>query len=460
MLLDFFRKKTTKEVEQVPYSYFYNRQPHPFQAACYAPFKSLYFGHSGRVVACCQNRDYVLGNYPAQTIKEIWNSAETEKLREALKENNFDLGCRNCELRVKSKNEKGLIAAFYDGYPLNADGYPTNMEFELSNTCNLECIMCNGDFSSLIRTKREKREPLAQVYDSEFVEQLSEFLPHLKNMSFYGGEPFLIDIYMEIWEKVIEMGLNPHIFVQTNGTVLSNRVKNILEKLTFNIGISLDSISEENYPKIRVNGRLADTLKNIEYFKNYTASKGSNLRVSICPMQQNWHELFSIVVFADSLGAETFIHQVITASRNIPLSAMNTSELQHVYDTIKAEMDSSAAYPTLSVHNKNVLNDFLNDLTFYIQNNNNKALEPLNKLNTLHDFYDLLEVKLQQNAYGFSKEDIMQKVRQAMQGLETNEAVIRNARYVDFNNELAWKKMVEHLAESTAQQIRYEAETY
>jgi hypothetical protein len=72
----------------------------------------------------------------------------------------------------------------------------------------------------------------------------------------------------------------------------------------------------------------------------------------------------------------------------------------------------------------------------------------------------LLEAKLQENAYGYSAEDIMQKVRQAMQGLETNEAVVRNAGYVDFDNELAWKKLVAHLAESSAQQIRYEAETY
>lgn len=459
MLLDFFRKKSKKEVEPQPYSYFNNRPAHPFHAACYAPFKSLYFGHRGKVVACCQNRDYVLGNYPAQSISEIWNSNETKALRYALKDDRFNLGCQNCELRVKSKNEKGLIATFYDEIPINENGYPTSFEFELSNTCNLECIMCNGDFSSLIRTKREKREPIPQVYDKGFVEQLREFIPHLKKVSFYGGEPFLIDIYSDIWEEIIKMEANPEIFVQTNGTVLSNRARNILEKLRFNIGISLDSISEENYQKIRVNGRLSETLKNIEYFKNYTKQKGTRLYVSVCPMQQNWHELFSIVVFADSLGAETFIHQVITASRNIPLSGMSSPDLQQVYNSIKAEMDGPV-FSTLSAHNRTVLNNFLNDLTFYIQNNNNKPLEPLNKLNTLHDFYALLEAKLQQNAYGFSKEDIMQKVRQAMQGLETNEAIVRNAGYVDFDNELAWKKLVEHLAESTVQQIRYEAETY
>jgi radical SAM protein with 4Fe4S-binding SPASM domain len=376
MLLDFFKKKQEEEVKPQPYNYFSNRPAHPFLAACYAPFKSMYFGHKGKVIACCQNRDYVLGNYPAQSISDIWNSNETVALRNALKQDNFNLGCQNCELRIKSGNAKGLIATFYDENPINELGYPTSFEFELSNTCNLECIMCNGDFSSLIRTKREKRDPIPQVYDRAFVEQLREFIPHLKKVSFYGGEPFLIDIYSEIWEEIIKMGTSPEIFVQTNGTVLSNRVKKILEQLRFNIGISLDSISEENYPKIRVNGRLSETLKNVDYFKNYTSAKGTSLYISICPMQQNWHELVSIVAFADSIGAETFIHQVITASRNIPLSAMPPNELQHVYNSIKAEIDASTACQSLSEHNRTVLNNFLNDLVFYIQNNNNKPIAP------------------------------------------------------------------------------------
>ena len=44
----------------------------------------------------------------------------------------------------------------YDSPKLNSSKYPSVLEFELINTCNLECVMCTGEYSSLIRAKREK----------------------------------------------------------------------------------------------------------------------------------------------------------------------------------------------------------------------------------------------------------------------------------------------------------------
>ena len=50
---------------------------------CHAPFLSLNFDQSGRVTACCYNRDYVLGTYPAQTLQDIWTGPAAQALREA-----------------------------------------------------------------------------------------------------------------------------------------------------------------------------------------------------------------------------------------------------------------------------------------------------------------------------------------------------------------------------------------
>jgi MoaA/NifB/PqqE/SkfB family radical SAM enzyme len=80
--------------------------------------------------------------------------------------------------------------------------YPRVMEFELSNECNLECVMCNGYFSSSIRKNREKLPASVSPYNDQFVDELDQFIPHLTDAKFLGGEPFMIDIYLKIWERI------------------------------------------------------------------------------------------------------------------------------------------------------------------------------------------------------------------------------------------------------------------
>src|SRR5690606_6216470 len=112
-------------------------------------------------------------------------------------ENNFNHRCSVCKTNVENGNHVSVLSKLYD-YNYEVQEYPAVMEFELSNKCNLECVMCKGELSSTIRKQRDKLPPLNTPYDSTFVEQLKEFIPHLKEAKFLGGEPFLIDIYYEI----------------------------------------------------------------------------------------------------------------------------------------------------------------------------------------------------------------------------------------------------------------------
>ena len=176
----------TKEIKE------YYNQHRPLGAmpvSCYAPFKNLYFGSNGEVSACCFNRTHVLGTYPNDTIQEIWKGEKINQLKERLSKDDFSLGCGGCYHQITAKNIDGTKAKQYDENHLNENGYPSVMEFELSNVCNLECQMCNGDYSSLIREKREKRPALINPYDDEFVKQLEEFIPHLIWLNSMEGNP-------------------------------------------------------------------------------------------------------------------------------------------------------------------------------------------------------------------------------------------------------------------------------
>lgn len=251
-----------------------------------------------------------MGQYPAQSIKEIWTGKNARQLREYIKENDLTLGCSYCEALLVAGNFDAVKSKQYDTNPWNENGFPSVMEFELSNTCNLECIMCSGNFSSLIRAKREKLPPIKDAYDKEFVNQLEEFIPYLQEVKFYGGEPFLIELYYDIWERIGNINPGVRINVQTNATTLNNRVKEIMEHTTFQINVSLDSLQKETYESIRRNADFGRVMENIKYFYNYCKSRNTSFGISLCGMRQNWKEIPDFVSYCNELDIPLYIHTV------------------------------------------------------------------------------------------------------------------------------------------------------
>lgn len=275
---------------------------------CHAPFTNIYFGRQGNVVSCCHNRKHIIGNYPQQSIEEIWNGEKLRELRSYIKHKDLNSGCHVCKWDLEQRNFGEVKALHFDSLPYRK--FPSMMEFELDNTCNLECSMCNGEFSSSIRKNREHKPPILSVYDNEFVTQLKPFIPHLKETRFSGGEPFLIDIYSNIWAEIIDKNPKCLISVQTNGTVMNARLKELLESGKFEIGISLDSLDKDVYESIRDKADFETVMQNLEYFGDYCQRKGTNFRISVCAMRENWREIPAYLNFCRNYNAYLQIHTV------------------------------------------------------------------------------------------------------------------------------------------------------
>ena len=280
------------------------------ETLCYAPFKNIYFGRDGRVAACCDNRYHTLGSYPENTISEIWFGEKVEKLRESIRNDDLSLGCSSCKEHLIAGNFDGVRAMMYDRHPSNENNYPSVIELELSNTCNLECEMCFGEFSSLIRKNREKKQPVISPYDMKFIRQLEEFMPYLHEIKFYGGEPFLVDVYYDIWEKIIKINPGIKINISTNATILNQRVKDILSRAKFDISISIDSLEQATFEKIRIRAKYDKVMKNITYFRNYCREKDTFFGISVCPMRQNWKELPDLINYCNRLEAPVYFNTV------------------------------------------------------------------------------------------------------------------------------------------------------
>ena len=90
-------------------------------------------------------------------------------MRDHLEHNDLSNGCKHCQHYLDKKKFSGLKPLVFDQYSdYKEEQMPKVLEFSLENTCNLECIMCNGDFSSSIRKNREKR-PALQSFIPKFL---------------------------------------------------------------------------------------------------------------------------------------------------------------------------------------------------------------------------------------------------------------------------------------------------
>jgi MoaA/NifB/PqqE/SkfB family radical SAM enzyme len=342
----YIHKTIPKQYHPIPtqdvIDYNFARFNGPQKYLCFAPFNSMFFDIRGKVVVCNQNRDYIIGDVNEQTLHDIWFGDKRRIISEHIAHHDFNLGCQKCADAILSKNYNGLPAISYD-YTPTIERYPARLEFEISSTCNLACVMCNGFISSTYRKHFEQEEAYPSVYRSSFAEQLTEFIPHLKYTKFSGGEPFLIDLYYDIWSKMIELNPACGIHVQTNGLVLNNKVKNILEKGRFYIGVSLDGASRETYENIRLFGKFDRVLENLYYFKDYCERKKTELNIPFTPTIKSMYEVHRFADLANTYNATAFFN-VVWEPHAIAIWTLDSPELKALLAFYEKQHIASKTY--------------------------------------------------------------------------------------------------------------------
>lgn len=333
---------------------------------CYLPYNSLTFSFSGKVYVCGYNRDIVLGEYPRQTIDQIWNSEHARALRKHMFYNDLGYGCQHCKFFFDKGKFSNLRPLVFDKYYGNTDAkFPRVFEFELNNTCNLECQMCHGEVSSSIRKNRDKLPPIPSPYDEAFVEQLSGYIPHLKEAKFYGGEPFLIPIYYKIWEKVKALNPGLEMFVITNGTNWNEKIRELVSELNFDLAVSIDAFEKEKLERIRKNVVYEELLENIRRFSRICNDKGKHLSLSFTMQKDNWEQLPLIIGLCNELNAFIYVSYLERPVR-FSIADLPKQDLQKIRDYMEGV--SLPRHTAKERHNFKCFEDFKTYLERYISN--------------------------------------------------------------------------------------------
>jgi MoaA/NifB/PqqE/SkfB family radical SAM enzyme len=311
-----------------------------FRSLCYAPFTSLYFDTAGNVRACCHNTGHILGNISQQSIDDIWRGLRIETLRNSLAHYESGCGCGFCGKQIDNRYAQPSPKR-WDRFPVLSPTpeWPQQFEFSITNTCNLECIMCGGLWSSAIRAHREKLPPLPMPYHDSFFDQLQIYLSHLKRMRFLGGEPFLSEAYYRIWQMMIEGGYRIPCHVTTNGTQYNKRVEYVLDNLDFGIAVSMDGFTKETVESIRKNAKYESLMENCQRFRSYAQARKTSFGLTYCFMRQNWREFGDFCMRGDEWGVLVTVNTV-TRPEECSLFSLSAGALPEVV----SEMEKQAAH--------------------------------------------------------------------------------------------------------------------
>jgi MoaA/NifB/PqqE/SkfB family radical SAM enzyme len=304
----------------------------PGQPICLAADAGMYFAMNGVIAVCCYNHVQALGEYPRTSVQDAWDSIVRRELRDQLARNELPSGCGYCREQVRAGNAGGMLARRFDRFQGISDpSTPRIMEFELGNLCNLECVMCKGSCSSAIRANRDKADPTPVPYDEEFVRQLHPFIPGLLSAEFLGGEPFLNPLNFRIWDLFIELNPKVSVAITTNGTVLNDRVKQVLGALRPHIVVSLESLVPAHYEAIRKNASFATLQRNLAWLLQHKHLSG----IAVCPLRNNWRDLPEIVSFCNTNGLILFFNTVFEPEA-LSLRTMPSRELMEVAEYLES----------------------------------------------------------------------------------------------------------------------------
>lgn len=285
----------------------------PLRAVCYAPFGSLYLDPRGNVRACCQNVLHTLGNVTENRLRDIWRGPRTARLRAALVAYDLSQGCEFCHWQLAKENFRRSLARSFDDLPLadSAAEWPVQLELALSNVCNLACVMCNGEWSSTIRARRDRLPPLSRVYDEAFFTDLAEFIPHLRRLKFLGGEPFLQTEAFRVWDLLIAGSSSASVHVTTNATQWNEQVERVAESLAMSFIVSLDGSTAKTYEAVRQGARFSEVIANADRLRAITRRKRTHFSIAFCLLRRNWREFLGVLHLADQWDCDVELNTVV-----------------------------------------------------------------------------------------------------------------------------------------------------
>ncbi|KKR04496.1 MAG: Radical SAM domain protein [Parcubacteria group bacterium GW2011_GWC2_39_14] len=205
----------------------------------------------------------------------------------------------------QQKNRKNNLTEIKDEN-LKLTSSPRRLVLELTNACNLNCIMCG----------RDENKFSYNYFDLHHMERLRHILEYtIEEVALFGwGEPTIHPKFREILEFV--NGFPVRKYFVTNGTTL-HKIREYLFQYKVDImAVSLDGATAKTNNKIRTSSsfdQIVSALRNIVQQKKEKKLKYPYINFVFTLMRSNLYELPDMVNLAYDIGIEEVKAVYLTA---------------------------------------------------------------------------------------------------------------------------------------------------
>ncbi|AFA49232.1 putative tungsten-containing aldehyde ferredoxin oxidoreductase cofactor-modifying protein [Acetobacterium woodii DSM 1030] len=209
------------------------------------------------------------------------------KTLELFKSNNMN--------EIQNKNSKLNISEINDDKEV-LNSYPRRLVFELTNLCNLSCVMCG----------RNDAEFEPTVFDLDWMEKFNSVLKHVEEVTLMGwGEPTVHPKFIKILEKMDKYNVRKYFC--TNGMKLDEIKSALFDYNVDLIAVSLDGADAESNSKIRVGSdfdKIINSLKEIVKEKKERNTDKPYINFVFTAMKSNLHQIPDMVRLTKKIGLQ------------------------------------------------------------------------------------------------------------------------------------------------------------
>jgi organic radical activating enzyme len=380
---------------------------------CIVPFIHSCVRTNGDINLCCLSREKSQHNIKNSTVKEWWDSEYLKTVRAQLRNGEQLSECTSCyeieqqgllSLRQLHNSEYKIFQPNHADKTIEYLGYdklesPVDIEIQLTNLCNLKCVMCDETESSTILTENKKLQ-IATHNQSDF-DWNDETIDKIKNLfntqenkliNIRGGEPFMVPQIKDILLNSVMTGSSKNIklHISTNCTKFNQEWVEILNQFKeIRMMCSLDAVDQlseyirynSDWNIIKENIKLMQSIKNVNVIVNATVQNinllGLDQLITWC-QKENLFLLLTILqnpryLQIDVLPAQLHnqaLDLLVKAKTNLsnPEIVSNLDNLINVLKQIK------------SVHGSQYWDDFLININLRESIRNNSILDVVPEL--------------------------------------------------------------------------------
>jgi len=231
------------------------------------------------------------------------------------------------ELSEKQRANTELNIQEMEAGKTELDSFPRRLVFELTNACNLNCIMCGRNAANFKPT----------VFDMDVFRSFEPMMDTIEEVTLMGwGEPTIHPHFIEMLEIINNHSARKYFC--TNGMNLQ-KIKNAIFDYNVDVfAVSLDGATDETNSRIR-RGSKIDVIKRdlseIVAIKKERGLKYPWINFVFCAMKSNIKELPDLVRLAKEIGIEEVKVVYLTAFDNNLLHEVLWGEEQLVRDVFE-----------------------------------------------------------------------------------------------------------------------------